>query len=139
MSIIQEFKEFAIKGNMVDLAVAVIIGGAFGKIVDSLVKDVVMPAIGLLLGGIDFKNLFVTLGSGQYATIAEAEKAGAAVLKYGVFMQTVVDFLIIAWVVFIAIKAINKLKRAEPAPAPAPEAPPEDIVLLREIRDALKK
>lgn len=139
MSIIKEFKEFAIKGNMVDLAVAVIIGGAFGKIVDSLVKDVIMPAIGLLLGGIDFKNLFVTLGSGQYATLADAEKAGAAVLKYGVFLQTVVDFLIIAWVVFIAIKAINRLKREEPAPAPAPAAPPEDIVLLREIRDALKK
>jgi large conductance mechanosensitive channel len=139
MSIIKEFKEFAIKGNMVDLAVAVIIGGAFGKIVDSLVKDIVMPAIGLLLGGIDFRNLFVTLGSGNYATIADAEKAGAAVLKYGVFMQTVVDFLIIAWVVFIAIKAINKLKREEPAAPAAPEAPPEDVLLLREIRDALKK
>lgn len=140
MSIIKEFKEFAIKGNMVDLAVAVIIGGAFGKIVDSLVKDVVMPAIGLLLGGVDFRNLFITLGSAaKYATVAEAEKAGAAVLKYGAFLQTVVDFLIIAWVVFIAIKAINTLKRNEPAPAPAPAAPPEDIVLLREIRDALKK
>lgn len=139
MSIIKEFKEFAIKGNMLDLAVAVIIGGAFGKIVDSLVKDVVMPAIGLLLGGVDFKNLFVTLGSGNFATLAEAEKAGAAVLKYGAFLQTVVDFLIIAWVIFIAIKAINKMKREEPAPAPAPAAPPEDIVLLREIRDALKK
>ncbi|MBX9729236.1 MAG: large conductance mechanosensitive channel protein MscL, partial [Sphingopyxis sp.] len=122
---IKEFKEFAVKGNMVDLAVAVIIGGAFGKIVDSLVKDVVMPAIGLLLGGIDFKNLFVTLGSGKFATLAEAEKAGAAVLKYGAFLQTVVDFLIIAWVVFIAIKAINRMKRDEPAPAPAPAAPPE--------------
>jgi large conductance mechanosensitive channel len=139
MSIVQEFKEFAVKGNMVDLAVAVIIGTAFGKIVDSLVKDVVMPAIGLLLGGVDFNNLFVTLGSVQYATLAEAEKAGAAVLKYGAFLQTVVDFLIIAWVVFIAIKAINRLKRQEPAPEPAPAAPPEDTLLLREIRDALKK
>jgi len=139
MAIIKEFKEFAIKGNMVDLAVAVIIGGAFGKIVDSLVKDVIMPAIGLLLGGIDFKNLFVTLGSGKFATLAEAEKAGAAILKYGAFLQTVVDFLIIAWVVFIAIKAINRMKRDEPAPAPVPAAPPEDIVLLREIRDALQK
>lgn len=136
---IKEFKEFAIKGNMVDLAVAVIIGGAFGKIVDSLVKDMVMPAIGLLLGGVDFKGLFVTLGSAKFATIAEAEKAGAAVLKYGAFLQTVVDFLVIALAVFVAIKAINKLKREEPAPAPAPAAPPEDIVLLREIRDALKK
>jgi large conductance mechanosensitive channel len=98
-----------------------------------------MPAIGLLLGGVDFNNLFVTLGSVQYATLAEAEKAGAAVLKYGAFLQTVVDFLIIAWVVFIAIKAINRLKRQEPAPEPAPAAPPEDTLLLREIRDALKK
>ena len=137
MSIIQEFKEFAIKGNMIDLAVAVIIGGAFGKIVDSLVKDVVMPIVGLALGGVDFKNLFITLGKGTYATVAEAEKAGAAVLKYGAFLQTLVDFLIIAWIIFIAIKAINRLKREEPAPAPA--APPEDIVLLREIRDALRK
>ena len=139
MSILQEFKEFAVKGNMVDLAVAVIIGGAFGKIVDSLVKDVVMPAIGLLLGGIDFRNLFLTLGSGSYATVAEAEKAGAAVLKYGVFLQTVVDFLIIAAVVFMAIKAINRLKREQPAPAAAPPAPPEEVLLLREIRDAVKK
>ena len=135
MAIIQEFKEFAVKGNMIDLAVAVIIGGAFGKIVDSLVKDVVMPIVGLLLGGVDFKNLFITLGKGSYATLAEAEKAGAAVLKYGAFLQTLVDFLLIAWIIFIAIKAINRLKREEPAPAPA--APPEDVVLLREIRDAL--
>ena len=135
MAIIQEFKEFAVKGNMIDLAVAVIIGGAFGKIVDSLVKDVVMPIVGLFLGGVDFRNLFITLGKGSYATLAEAEKAGAAVLKYGVFLQTLVDFLIIAWIVFIAIKAINRMKREEPAAAP----PPEDVVLLREIRDALKK
>lgn len=139
MAIIQEFKEFAVKGNMIDLAVAVIIGGAFGKIVDSLVKDVVMPVIGMLLGGVDFRNLFITLGAGSYATLAEAEKAGAAVLKYGIFLQAVVDFLIIAWIVFIAIKMINRMKREEPAPAPAPAAPPEDVVLLREIRDALKK
>src|SRR5512139_2431499 len=118
MSILQEFKEFAIKGNMVDLAVAVIIGGAFGKIIDSLVKDIIMPAVGLLLGGVDFRNLFVTLGSGSYATLAEAEKAGAAVLKYGVFLQTLVDFLIIAWVVFIAIKALNRMKREQPPAAP---------------------
>ena len=135
MAIIQEFKEFAVKGNMIDLAVAVIIGGAFGKIVDSLVKDVVMPVVGLALGGVDFRNLFITLGKGSYATLAEAEKAGAAVLKYGAFLQTLVDFLIIAWIVFIAIKAINRLKREQPA---APPAPPEDVVLLREIRDALR-
>jgi large conductance mechanosensitive channel len=137
MSMIQEFKEFALKGNMVELAVAVIIGGAFGKIIDSLVKDVIMPVVGLFLGGVDFRNLFITLGSGSYATLAEAEKAGAAVFRYGAFLQTVVDFLIIAWVVFIAIKAINRLKREQPAPVPA--APPEEVVLLREIRDELRK
>ena len=137
MSIIQEFKEFAVKGNMIDLAVAVIIGGAFSKIIDSLVKDVIMPVVGLFLGGVDFGNLFITLGPGEYATLAEAEKAGAAVFRYGAFLQTVVDFLIVAWVVFIAIKAINRLKRAQPAPAPA--APPEEVMLLREIRDELRK
>lgn len=139
MSIVSEFKEFAVKGNMVDLAVAVIIGGAFGKIVDSLVKDIVMPVIGLFLGGIDFRGLYINLGKATYASLAEAEKAGAAVFKYGSFLQTVLDFLIIAWVVFIAIKAINKMKReAPPAPA-APPVTPEDVLLLREIRDALKK
>lgn len=138
MSIMKEFKEFAVKGNMVDLAVAVIIGVAFGKIVDSLVKDIIMPAIGMLLG-VNFNNLFVTLNSATYATLAEAEKAGAAVLKYGVFLQTVLDFVIIALVVFIVIKAINRMKRAEPAPVPEPAVTPEEIFLLREIRDAVKK
>jgi len=139
MSIVNEFKEFAVKGNMVDLAVAVIIGAAFGKIVDSLVKDLVMPFIGLFMGGVDFRGLYINLSKTTYATLAEAEKAGAAVFKYGAFLQTVVDFLIIAWVVFIAIKAINRMKREEPAAPPAPAAPPEDVLLLREIRDALKK
>jgi large conductance mechanosensitive channel len=136
MAIIQEFREFAIKGNMVDLAVAVIIGGAFGKIIDSLVKDIIMPLIGLLLGGVDFKHLFITLGSASYATLAEAEKAGAAVLRYGTFLQTLVDFLIIAWAIFLVVKAINRMKREQP---PAPAAPPEEVVLLREIRDAVRK
>jgi large conductance mechanosensitive channel len=135
MAIMQEFREFAIKGNMVDLAVAVVIGTAFAKIVDSLVKDVVTPVIGLFLGGVDFTNLFVTLGPGTYATLAEAEKAGAAVLRYGSFLQALFDFLIIAWIVFIAIKAINRMKRAEPPAVPV--APPEEVVLLRQIRDAL--
>jgi large conductance mechanosensitive channel len=137
MAIIQEFKEFAVKGNMVDLAVAVIIGGAFGKIIDSLVKDIIMPLVGLLLGGVDFRHLFITLGSASYATLAEAEKAGAAVLRYGVFIQTLVDFLIIAWAIFLAVKAINRMKREQPPEAPA--APPEEVVLLREIRDAVRK
>jgi large conductance mechanosensitive channel len=135
MAIMQEFREFAIKGNMVDLAVAVVIGTAFAKIVDSLVKDIVTPVIGLFLGGVDFTNLFVTLGPGSYATLAEAEKAGAAVLRYGSFLQALFDFLIIAWIVFIAIKAINRMKRAEPPAVPV--APPEEVVLLRQIRDAL--
>ena len=137
MAIIQEFREFAVKGNMVDLAVAVIIGGAFGKIIDSLVKDIIMPVIGLFLGGVDFSNLFITLGSGTYASLAEAEKAGAAVLRYGAFLQTLVDFLLIAWVIFLVIKAINRMKREEPPAAPA--APPEEIVLLREIRDSVRR
>ena len=136
-SFLDEFKKFILRGNVVDLAVGIVIGTAFGKIVDSLVKDIVMPVVGMFLGGVDFKNLFITLGTGSYATLAEAEKAGAAVLKYGVFLQTLLDFLIIAWIVFIAIKAINRMKREQPAPAPV--APPEEVVLLREIRDAVKR
>ncbi|WP_227815292.1 large conductance mechanosensitive channel protein MscL [Nitrogeniibacter aestuarii] len=138
MSFISEFKEFAMKGNVVDMAVGVIIGGAFGKIVSSLVADVVMPVIGLIVGGVDFSELYVNLGDGEYASLAAAVEAGAPVIKYGVFINTALDFLIIAFVIFMAIKGINKLKREEP---PAPEAPkedPEDIKLLREIRDSLQ-
>ncbi len=137
MGMMQEFKEFVMRGNVVDLAVGVIIGGAFGKIIDSLVKDVIMPPIGLMLGGVDFKHLYINLGSETYPTMEAAEKAGAPLIKYGAFINTAVDFIIIAFAIFVAIKAINKLKRAEP-PAP-PAAPPEDILLLREIRDALKR
>jgi large conductance mechanosensitive channel len=139
MAIIQEFKEFAIKGNMLDLAIAVVIGAAFAKIVDSLVKDIVTPILGLFLGGVDFTRLFVTLGPHQYATLAEAQNAGAAVLRYGSFLQAVVDFLILAWIVFIAIKAINRLKRTPPAVPAAPIVAPEEVVLLREIRDAVTR
>ncbi|ANQ86990.1 large conductance mechanosensitive channel protein MscL [Azoarcus olearius] len=140
MSFIQEFKEFAMRGNVIDLAVGVIIGGAFGKIVDSLVKDVVMPIVGRLVGGVDFRHLYVNLGSQQYETLEAAEKAGAPLVKYGAFINTTIDFLIIALAIFVAIKAINKLKRSEPpAPAPEPAPEPEDIKLLREIRDALKQ
>ncbi|MCC7082611.1 MAG: large conductance mechanosensitive channel protein MscL [Burkholderiales bacterium] len=133
---IQEFKEFAVKGNMVDLAVAVIIGAAFGRIIESLVKDIIMPLVGLIMGGVDFRHLFITLSSESYVTLAEAEKAGAAVLRYGVFVQTLVDFLIVAWVIFLAIRMINRMKREQPA---APPAPPEEVTLLREIRDTLRK
>jgi len=141
MSFAQEFKEFAMRGNVVDLAVGVVIGGAFGKIVTSLVQDVIMPPLGAILGGVDFKQLFINLSGQTFETLAEAEKAGVPLIKYGAFIQTIVDFTIIAFAIFVAVKAINKLKRQEEAaPAPAEPAPtPEDIVLLREIRDALKK
>ena len=122
MSIVSEFKEFAMKGNVVDLAVGVIIGGAFGKIVDSLVKDIVMPMVGRLLGGVDFKHLYLNLGDKVFETLEAAEKAGAPILKYGAFINTVVDFIIIAFAIFMAIKVMNRTKRAEPA-APVPVEP----------------
>ena len=132
MSMIQEFKAFAIKGNVVDMAVGVIIGVAFGKIVSSLVTDVVMPPIGVLLGGVDFSKLAVTL---QEATIT----APAVVISYGKFIQTVMDFTIIAAVIFMVIKGINTLKRRAEEAEAAPAAPPAQEVLLAEIRDLLKK
>ncbi len=140
MSMMKEFKEFAMRGNVIDLAVGVIIGGAFGKIVDSLVKDIVMPVVGRLVGGVDFRQLYINLGSDVFETLEAAEKAGAPLIKYGNFINTAIDFLIIAFAIFMAIKAINKLKRAEPPAPPAEPAPePEDIKLLREIRDSLKQ
>jgi large conductance mechanosensitive channel len=138
MSMLGEFKEFAAKGNVMDLAVGVIIGAAFGKIVDSLVGDVVMPVIGRLFGGLDFSNYFLPLAGQTATTLAEAKKAGA-VLAYGNFFTVVLNFVILAFVFFLMVRQMNRLRRAsEPAPA-APAAPPEDVVLLREIRDALKK
>ncbi|AWI76830.1 MAG: large conductance mechanosensitive channel protein MscL [Betaproteobacteria bacterium HGW-Betaproteobacteria-13] len=140
MSMMKEFKEFAMRGNVIDLAVGVIIGGAFGKIVDSLVKDIVMPVVGRIVGGVDFRQLYINLGSDVFETLEAAEKAGAPLIKYGNFINTAIDFLIIAFAIFMAIKAINKLKRAEPPAPPAEPAPePEDIKLLREIRDSLKQ
>ncbi|MCZ7565844.1 MAG: large conductance mechanosensitive channel protein MscL [Burkholderiales bacterium] len=143
MSMLQEFKEFAMKGSVVDLAVGVVIGAAFGKIVDSLVKDVIMPPIGLLLGGVDFSDLFFVLKQGAqvgpYATVDAATKAGAVTLNVGLFINTVISFLIVAWAIFVVIKAMNRLKRQQTAPAPAPAEPPEEVKLLREIRDALRK
>lgn len=138
MGLIKEFKEFAVKGNVTDLAVGVIIGAAFGKIVTSLVSDVIMPPVGKLLGGLDFSQLFVDLSGKHYATLAEAKAAGAATLNYGSFLQTVLEFFIVAFAVFLLVKAINAARRSEEA-APAPPAPKEEVVLLREIRDALKK
>ena len=140
MGMIKEFKEFAVKGNVVDMAVGIIIGGAFGTIVQSLVKDVLMPPIGLLLGGVDFSGLFLVLkGEGTFNTVAEAASAGAVTINYGVFINNVISFLIVAFAVFMLIKGINKLKREQPAAPAAPPPTPEDVLLLREIRDSLKK
>jgi large conductance mechanosensitive channel len=141
MSIVSEFKEFAVKGNAMDLAVGVIIGAAFGKIVDSIVKDLIMPIIGAVFGGFDFSNLFVVLGSvpeGVERTLEGLKAANVPVFAYGNFLTILLNFIILAFIVFILVKQINRLKKETPAPA-APVAPPEDIVLLREIRDSLKK
>ncbi len=143
MTIIKEFKEFAIKGNVVDLAVGVIIGGAFGKIVDSVVADLIMPLVGLVFGKLDFSNLFLVLGNvpaGTAMTLDALRKAGVPVFAYGNFLTVAVNFIILAFIIFMMIKQINRLKREAPAAAPAAPAPePEDIVLLREIRDSLKQ
>lgn len=137
MSMMSEFKEFSLKGNVMDLAVGVIIGAAFGKIVDSLVGDIIMPVVSTLVGGLDFSNMYIPL-NGQEAGLAlvEAKKAGA-VLAYGNFITIALNFIILAFIIFQMVRIMNKLKKAEPAAAPAPT--PEDVVLLREIRDALKK
>lgn len=139
MSFVQEFREFAMRGNVVDLAVGVVIGAAFGKVVTSLVQDVIMPPLGALLGGVDFKHLFLSLSGETFATLADAEKAGAPLIKYGVFIQTIVDFIIIAFAIFMVVKIINRLKRQEEAAPAAPAPTPEEVLLLREIRDTLKK
>lgn len=140
MSFFSEFKEFAVKGNVVDLAVGVIIGGAFGKIVDSLVNDLIMPLVSKVVGGLDFSNYYVALANQQPGlTLAEAKKAGA-VFAYGNFLTVALNFIILAVIIFLMIKQINRLKKEAPAAAPAAPAPtPEDILLLREIRDNLKK
>ena len=137
---LKEFKDFAVKGNMVDMAVGIIIGGAFGTIVTSLVNDIIMPPIGMLLGGVDFSNIFIQLsGDNKFASLAAAQEAGAATINIGLFINALISFLIVAWALFIVVKGINKLKKeAEEAPAEAP-APAQDIVLLGEIRDLLKK
>ncbi|MGZ5241291.1 MAG: large conductance mechanosensitive channel protein MscL [Caldimonas sp.] len=141
MSLATEFKEFATKGNVVDLAVGVIIGAAFGKIVDSLVKDLIMPVIGRVIGGLDFSNHFVTLGTppAGYAgpmTYEALTKAGVPLFAWGNFLTVSLNFVILAFIIFIMVKQINRLRRTQPPP---PAATPEDIVLLREIRDSLKR
>ena len=137
MSMMSEFREFALKGNVMDLAVGVIIGAAFGKIVDSLVSDIIMPVIGMIVGGLDFSNYFLPLAGQAATTLADAKKAGA-VLAYGSFITIVLNFVMLAFIIFMMVRQMNRLKRAE-APAPAPPPPtPEEVLLLREIRDALR-
>jgi large conductance mechanosensitive channel len=133
---LQEFKAFVMRGNVVDLAVGVIIGAAFGKIVTSLTNDLILPVVGLVMGKVDFSNLFVNLGDGEFTTLKEATDAGAPVLKYGVFTNTILDFIILAFIIFMMVRAMNRMKAAEPPPAPP--GPTPDQKLLTEIRDALK-
>ena len=138
---LQEFKEFIKRGNVIDLAIAVIIGGAFGAIVKSLVNDIIMPPIGLLLGNVNFSDLFINLSGGQYDSLVAAQDAGAATINYGLFINTIINFLIIAFVIFLVVRAINKMQQEEEIPA-APPAPPEPSAeekLLTEIRDLLKQ
>jgi len=140
---LKEFKEFAVKGNMLDMAVGIIIGAAFGTVIKSLVSDLLMPPIGMAMGGVDFANLFVVLGDGgTFETLAQAQEAGAVTLNIGLFLNAVIAFVIVAFSVFLVVKSFNKAKRSmeaevEEAPA-APEAPPADIALLTEIRDLLR-
>ena len=142
MSMMQEFKEFAVKGNVIDLAVGVIVGGAFGKIVDSVVADLIMPVVGAVFGKLDFSNLFVVLGTppvGTTMTLDALKKAGVPVFAYGSFITVAVNFAILAFLIFLMIKQVNRLKKEVPVALEVAAATPEDVVLLREIRDSLKK
>jgi large conductance mechanosensitive channel len=138
MSMMDEFKAFALKGNVVDLAVGVIIGGAFGKIVDSAVQDLIMPLVGAIFGGFDFSSKFIVLGANpnNITTLAELKKAGVATFAWGNFVTILINFMILAWIIFLMVKAMNKVRNASEPPAPPT---PEDVLLLREIRDNLKK
>jgi large conductance mechanosensitive channel len=142
MKMLKDFKDFALKGNVLDMAVGIIIGAAFGTIIQSLVNDVLMPPIGLLLGGVDFGDLFLTLRAGPvpgpYATLAAAEEAGAVTINYGVFANAVVSFLIVAFSVFMAVRGFNRLRKQEEAAPAEPPAPSAEEALLGEIRDLLK-
>ena len=137
MGMISEFKDFALKGNMMDMAVGIIIGGAFGKIISSLVNDMIMPVIGQFMGGVSFTNLFVNLGEGEYATLTAAQEAGAATLNYGNFIQSAIDFVIIAFAIFMMIKGMNNLRKKEEEAPAAPPEPSDEVKLLTEIRDSL--
>lgn len=136
---LKEFKDFAMRGNVVDLAVGFILGGAFSTIVRSLVNDILMPPLGLALGGVDFTNLFITLGEMEYETLAAAQEAGAATINYGMFINNVIAFLILAFALFLIIKGMNSMKKKEEAEPETPPAPSKEEVLLTEIRDLLAK
>jgi len=136
--VFEEFKKFAMRGNVVDMAVGIIIGAAFGKIVSSAVNDLIMPLIGMLIGGVDFSNLFINLGGVSYETLAAAEAAGAPIIKYGVFINTILDFIIVAFAIFVAIKAMNRLQKQKEAAPAAPELS-DEVKLLTEIRDSLAR
>ncbi|MFA7159104.1 MAG: large conductance mechanosensitive channel protein MscL [Kiritimatiellia bacterium] len=140
MSWIKEFKQFAMRGNVMDMAVGIIIGAAFGKIVSSLVSDILMPPIGKLMGNVDFSNLFIVLGSGDFPSLAAAKAAGVATLNYGIFINTIIDFVIVAFAIFLMVKGINAMRRSEAAkaPPPPPPGPSGEEKLLAEIRDLLK-
>jgi len=134
-----EFKEFAMRGNVVDMAVGIVIGAAFGKIVTSFVNDILMPPIGLMMGGVDFSDKFINLGDGAYATLAAAQEAGAPTLNYGQFINVVLDFIIVAFAIFMVIRAMNKMKKKEEEKPEEPAKPSDEVVLLTEIRDSLKR
>jgi large conductance mechanosensitive channel len=136
---LEEFKKFALRGSVVDMAVGIIIGAAFGKIVTSFVNDVLMPPIGLLLGNVDFSDLFVTLSSNEYPTLAEAQEAGAVTINYGVWLGTVIDFTLVAFAIFIVVKQMNRMKKKEEEAPAAPPPPSNQEVLLTEIRDLLQR
>ena len=135
---LDEFKQFAMRGNVVDMAVGIIIGGAFGKIISSFVADVIMPPIGLLMGNVDFSQLFINLSDVSYETLAAAKEAGAPTINYGVFLNTVLDFLIVAFAIFMVIRGMNKMKKQEEEKPAEPAKPSEEVQLLTDIRDALK-
>ena len=136
---IEEFREFIERGNVIELAVAFVMGVAFNAIIKSFVADIIMPLVGLVTGGIDFANRFIVLGAGQFATLADAQEAGAATLNYGVFINAIIEFIIIAFVLFMIVRTYNRMKKKEEEAPAAPAEPPRQEVLLEEIRDALKK
>ena len=134
---LKEFREFAMKGNVIDMAVGIIIGAAFGRIVSSMVSDIIMPPLGLVMGKVDFTNWYFNLSGGDYNTLKAAKDAGAVTINYGVFVNNIIDFLIVAFCIFLIVKQFNRLKKEAPPPAPA--APPKQEVLLTEIRDILAR